>query len=65
MLRAAGVMRIEAAGATPLAAAGGAPRWAVGRLADARFVNRGAGALWRTVTVRGTPIASPVPRPAA
>ncbi|MEP6967604.1 MAG: alpha-2-macroglobulin, partial [Pseudomonadota bacterium] len=59
MLRAAGTMRIEAAGALPLAAAGGAPRWAVGRLADARFVNRGTGALWRTVTVRGTPLAAP------
>jgi len=59
MLAAAGTMRIEAAGAAPLGAAGGAPRWAVGRLAAARFTNRGTGALWRTVTVRGTPLASP------
>jgi uncharacterized protein YfaS (alpha-2-macroglobulin family) len=59
MLRAAGPMRITATGVVPLSPAGGAPRWAVGRLAAARFVNSGTGALWRTVTVRGTPLASP------
>ncbi|MFZ5668506.1 MAG: alpha-2-macroglobulin family protein [Pseudomonadota bacterium] len=59
MLKAAGTMRIEATGARALSPAGGAPRWAVGRLADARFVNRGAGALWRTVTVRGAPVEAP------
>ncbi|MDP3174656.1 MAG: alpha-2-macroglobulin [Phenylobacterium sp.] len=59
MLKAAGRIRIEAQGANPLSAAGGAPRWSVGKLADARFVNAGAGALWRTVTVAGTPIAPP------
>ncbi len=59
MLRAAGVIRVTATGATALSPAGGAPRWAVGRLAAARFVNGGGGALWRTVTVRGTPLAAP------
>jgi len=59
MIAAAGGMRIEAEGAIPLAAVAGAPRWAVGKLADARFVNRGEGALWRTVTVRGAPTAAP------
>jgi uncharacterized protein YfaS (alpha-2-macroglobulin family) len=59
MLAAAGQIRIDASGVTGLPASGGAPRWAVGRLASARFVNAGAGALWRTVTVRGTPLASP------
>jgi uncharacterized protein YfaS (alpha-2-macroglobulin family) len=59
MLAAAGVMRIEASGVTPLSTSGGAPRWAVGRLAAARFVNSGTGALWRTVTVRGTPLQAP------
>jgi len=59
MLKDAGALRIDAAGATPLAAIGGAPRWAVGRLAVARFVNRGSGPVWRTVTVRGTPLVSP------
>jgi uncharacterized protein YfaS (alpha-2-macroglobulin family) len=59
MLRKAGVIRIDATGVTALAPTGGTPRWAVGRLADARFVNNGQGALWRTVTVRGTPIAAP------
>jgi len=62
MLRAAGVMRIDATGALTLPAAGGAPRWAVGKLADARFINRGSGALWRTVTVRGTTTAAPDPQ---
>ena len=59
MLAAAGKIDIAATGVVALPASGGAPRWAVGRLASARFVNAGAGALWRTVTVRGTPLASP------
>ena len=59
MLRAAGPMRVTATGAVALARVGGASRWAVGRLADARFVNGGTGALWRTVTVRGTPLTAP------
>ncbi len=59
MLATAGPLRIAASGVVLLASAGGAPRWAVGRLADARFVNAGRGALWRTVTVRGTPLSSP------
>jgi uncharacterized protein YfaS (alpha-2-macroglobulin family) len=60
MLNAAGQNRIQASGATELQAAGGSPRWAVGKLAEARFVNAGSGALWRTVTVRGTPIGAPM-----
>ncbi|HYE42287.1 MAG TPA: alpha-2-macroglobulin, partial [Caulobacteraceae bacterium] len=59
MLRAAGTMRIEAAGANALTDAGGARRWGVGVLSAARFTNRGSGALWRTVTVRGSPAAQP------
>jgi uncharacterized protein YfaS (alpha-2-macroglobulin family) len=59
LLKAAGPMAIDAQGVTALPPAGGAPRWAVGRLADARFVNNGKGALWRTVSVRGTPVAAP------
>ena len=59
MLQAAGHIRIDASGVTELPASGGAPRWTVGRLASAKFVNSGAGPLWRTVTVRGTPLASP------
>jgi len=59
MLKAAGDIRIDASGATALNQSGGAPRWAVGRLAEARFTNKGTGALWRTVTVRGTPLAAP------
>jgi uncharacterized protein YfaS (alpha-2-macroglobulin family) len=59
MLKASGPMHIQATGVVAQASAGGTPRWAVGRLADARFVNQGAGPLWRTVTVRGTPVAAP------
>ncbi len=59
MLSAAGRIRIDATGVTELPASGGAPRWAVGRLASARFVNAGTGALFRTVTVRGTSLAVP------
>ena len=59
MLAAAGPIRIGATGVTALSSAGGAPRWAVGRPADARFVNNGTGVLWRTVTVRGTPLTAP------
>ncbi|HEY5071390.1 MAG TPA: alpha-2-macroglobulin [Caulobacteraceae bacterium] len=59
MFKAAGAIRIDATGVVPLTAAAGSPRWSVGRLASAKFVNRGSGALWRTVTVRGTPIQAP------
>ena len=60
MLKAAGPIRVTASGATALNPAGGAPRWAVGKLSEARFVN-GGNALWRTVTVTGTPVAAPAP----
>ncbi|MEH0195191.1 alpha-2-macroglobulin [Caulobacter sp. CCNWLY153] len=60
LMKAAGPIDIEAQNVVALPAAGGAPRWAVGKLADARFTNRGKGALWRTVSVRGTPIVAPV-----
>jgi uncharacterized protein YfaS (alpha-2-macroglobulin family) len=59
MLQASGPIRVSASGALALPASGGAPRWAVGRLADAKFLNAGSGALYRTVTVRGSPLASP------
>ena len=59
MLAAAGQIRIDTAGVTPLVNSGGAMRWGVGPLAQARFVNHGTGALWRTVTVRGEPSAPP------
>src|SRR5579859_7488634 len=59
MLRAAGPTRVLASGADPLSPAGGAPRWAVERPAAARFVNSGTGPIWRTVTVRGTPLTAP------
>jgi uncharacterized protein YfaS (alpha-2-macroglobulin family) len=61
MLAAAGQIHIDTAGVTPLINSGGAMRWGVGPLAQARFVNRGTGALWRTVTVRGEPASAPSP----
>jgi uncharacterized protein YfaS (alpha-2-macroglobulin family) len=42
----------------------GGGRFAVGRLADAKLVNTGKGAIWRTVTVSGLP-ATPPPAQAA
>ena len=54
MLAQAGPIRINAVGAGSL----GGSRWAVGKLADAHFVN-GGGEIWRTVTVHGLPNASP------
>ncbi|MBI1683535.1 alpha-2-macroglobulin family protein [Caulobacter hibisci] len=59
LMKAAGPISIDAQGARGLPPAAGAPRWAVGKLADAKFTNRGKGALWRTVSVRGTPILAP------
>ncbi|OYX06102.1 MAG: alpha-2-macroglobulin [Caulobacter vibrioides] len=59
LIKASGPISIQATGANPLPPAGGAPRWAVGKLADARFVNTGKGVLWRTVSVRGTPVSAP------
>ncbi|MFI4975181.1 MAG: alpha-2-macroglobulin [Caulobacterales bacterium] len=61
MLRAAGPMQVQATGAVvSMPSSGLTPRWAVnGRLADTRFINAGGGPLWRTVTVRGTPLVSP------
>ena len=61
MLKAAGPPKIAATGTYALPASGGTPRWGVGRLADAHFTNQG-GAIWRTVTVRGTPIVVPPPQ---
>jgi uncharacterized protein YfaS (alpha-2-macroglobulin family) len=61
MLKAAGPMHVAAQGAIPLRSASAAPRWAVGRLAAARFANQGSSALWRTVTVTGAPTSAPPP----
>ena len=61
MIAAAGPISVQASGATvPMATAGLTPRWAInGKLAAARFVNAGGRPIWRTVTVRGTPITPP------
>jgi uncharacterized protein YfaS (alpha-2-macroglobulin family) len=55
MLAAAGPVSIQATGVQPL----GGGRFAVGRLASARLVNSGRGAIWRTVTVSGLPTTAP------
>jgi alpha-2-macroglobulin len=55
MLAAAGPIDIQASGVQPL----GGARFAIGRLASARFVNAGRGAVWRTATVSGLPDAAP------
>jgi len=59
IMKRTGPVKIQATGVTALEPAGGVPRWAVGKLADARFTNNGGARIWRTVTVRGTPIAAP------
>jgi uncharacterized protein YfaS (alpha-2-macroglobulin family) len=57
MLAAAGSVQIAAQGVRPL----GGARWAVGRLADARFVNNGRAPIWRMITVHGLPLSDPGP----
>jgi alpha-2-macroglobulin len=59
MLQAAGPVNLKVAGASPIASAVASPRWSVGRLEDARFTNLARGTVWRTATVRGTPVAAP------
>lgn len=57
MLQSAGNVSIEAGGAQRQPGAG--LRWFVPNTSAARFANRGSGALWRTVTVRGVPTSAP------
>ncbi len=61
MLAAAGPVNVQASGAVvAMPAAALTPRWAVnGRLVDAHFANTGGRPLWRTVTVKGTPLTPP------
>ncbi len=58
MLNAAGPVKITTTGTRDLAPIAGQPRWALNNW-QASFVNAGTGALWRTVTVQGTPTTSP------
>jgi uncharacterized protein YfaS (alpha-2-macroglobulin family) len=55
MLAASGPVSMQASGVRTL----GPGRFAVGRLAEARLVNTGAGGIWRTVTVSGMPTTAP------
>jgi alpha-2-macroglobulin len=59
MVKVAGPVNVAASGSVRAAESVGGPRWFVGRLAEARFVNQGQGAIYRTVTVRGVPLSSP------
>ncbi len=55
MLAVAGPASIQATGVVTQ----GGGRFAVGRLADAKLVNTGRGAIWRTVTASGLPATPP------
>lgn len=54
MMRAAGPMKLEAQGVT-----GGNGRYAIGDFKAAKIKNASSGALWRTVTIIGTPMSAP------
>lgn len=59
MLQASGPVKIEASGPVTAQPLAGLQRWTVGRVDQARFVNRGQGPIFRTVTLRGQPTAAP------
>jgi len=61
MMKAAGPINIEGTGkgAVRMPPTAGGPTWAVGKLNEAKFVNKGSGPMWRTVTVQGVPTAAP------
>jgi uncharacterized protein YfaS (alpha-2-macroglobulin family) len=59
MMKAAGPINVEATGAFKMPPTAGGPTWAVGKLEASKFVNKGNGGLWRTVTVQGVPQAAP------
>ena len=59
MLKAAGPTKIAASGVSTLPGGMNVQRFGVTRLASAQLKNVGSGAIWRTVTVIGTPMAPP------
>ncbi len=59
MLKAAGPVKIEAQGVNALPGGLNVQRFGIGALASAKLKNTGAGAIWRTVTVIGTPLSAP------
>jgi uncharacterized protein YfaS (alpha-2-macroglobulin family) len=59
MVKAAGPVNVAGTGSVRAEPSVGGPRWLVGTLAEARFVNNGKGAIYRTVTVRGIPTTAP------
>ncbi len=63
MLKDSGPARVTAhgSGAIILPTVAGQPRWGVSLLSASGFTNDSPGKLWRTVTIRGTPIKAPAP----
>ncbi len=59
MMKAAGPVHVAASGVSTLPAGMNVQRFGVTRFAGAQVKNTGAGPLWRTVTVIGTPMAPP------
>jgi uncharacterized protein YfaS (alpha-2-macroglobulin family) len=59
MMKSAGVTKIQADGVGQLPGGRNVQRYSVGSLAAAHLKNTGAGPIWRTVTVIGTPMAAP------
>ena len=59
MMKAAGVTKIDAQGVNTLPGGMHVARYGIGALSQAHLKNSGSGAIWRTVTVIGTPAASP------
>jgi alpha-2-macroglobulin len=59
MLKASGPLNVEQSGAYPISAKGTLLRYDVGSLSKSKFINRGSGPVWRTVSVTGAPLNSP------
>jgi len=59
MLKSAGVTKIEAQGVSTMPGSSHVARFGIGPFAPARLKNTGTGAMWRTVTVIGTPSSAP------
>ncbi|ESQ90443.1 alpha-2-macroglobulin family protein [Asticcacaulis benevestitus] len=59
MLKAAGPVKIQPQGVKALPGGLNVQRFGIGALASAKLKNTGAGAIWRTVTVIGTPLSAP------
>ncbi|MBW8880798.1 MAG: alpha-2-macroglobulin family protein, partial [Asticcacaulis sp.] len=59
MLKAVGATKIDSQGVSTLPGGSHVARFGIGAFAPARLKNAGSGAIWRTVTVIGTPVGAP------